>query len=192
MVKSKKSSLTLLDLPKSVVCMNTFASNVKSSTLLIYGAIIVLLISVLNVVKGIADVNPTSVIESFLYTLIGLPLILFVVYLLFIIFLNAFEGKSKDFQHSYLVFSAITLPFILIGHILNWLSVLFTNYVVMLLFSLLLAVLFVYYVFNFVINFKNYYKTTGYRVVSSLIIADIIFIFIGIIQYFATIMSSLI
>ena len=50
-----------------------------------------------------------------------------VVFSIFYVFISAFEGKRELYWKSFLVFLTITMPFLLVGHVLSWIMAEFVN-----------------------------------------------------------------
>ena len=189
MVKSEnKKELSFFDYLKSSFQLDLFKSKkINLNSIMLYNFILLVVVSLINVLKTLS--NAQSAIQSFIYTLVGLPLLMLLLYSIFYIFLNAFEDKRKPFIESFLVFSAIILPFVIDLHILNWIGTQFVGAISIMIWILILL-LYIYLLINLIFNFKNYYSTSGYRVLASIIIVQVLLLFMGTMQYFALAFSN--
>lgn len=191
MVKSKTNkSQTMNMYLKSLYCFSVFKSNLDLKSLGIYSGLLVLLISIVNLLKSFLENTSYNHLEAFFGTLLGLPIIMFIVFGIFYVVLNAFESKRKGFVESYLVFLSITLPFTLVGHLINWMGSVISQGVIITFLNLALLALIIYYLVNLVLNFKNYYGTSGYRVIVSLSLISMLISFVIMIEYLASVLTQ--
>jgi membrane-associated HD superfamily phosphohydrolase len=194
MVKNKKNKeLDFLSIFKSTYDFKILERKTSKKNLILYSALWLFLISFLNMVFYNQNIFEGSMayIINFLSSLVGTPLILFMVFLLFITILNAFENKTHDFFYSYLIFLVSNLPFIFLLHIVNKISIIIFNSVILLILSIITTIIFIYYLISFINNFKNYYKTSISRIISSLLVIFIIVISIITIAYLNLLINSL-
>lgn len=190
MVKTKLSNQSV-KFWKSLYDFKAFTKKLNHLDLLLYSGILVTVIALVSVGRNLTTGFQTfNAVESFFYTFFGLPILAVIVYALFYLFLNAFESKRKGFFESYLVFLSITLPFLLIVHLLNWLKLILSGTSVLLM-NLLIAIIAIYYIVNVILNFKNYYQTSAFRVLASFILVDVMFMFLGMLQYMSYLMLNI-
>lgn len=173
--KNHKQKLSFILLIKSLFIFNIFRDNNISKKLLsLYSLGLLILISIISVMGNHIE-NYSLITDSLLIlsVLIYFPIFFLCLYGFFYIFLNSFEDKRKPFFESFLVFLAILLPFIFIGNIFNYLGKLAFNYnysTIGMILAGLLYLLAIYFNIVFIVNFKEYYNTSYFRIISSLII----------------------
>ena len=189
-VKSKRKELRIFDFFKSLYNMKIFASKFKTSNLIVYCLVLLGVFTIVNII--IALNAYVSVIEQILLGVIGVPIVLFIVYFLFYLFLVAFNRKSYHFWEGYLVFFVVSMHFIILGNFIASyiMDVVYSTAVLGFLRILMLA-LGVYYVVNLIINLKNYYKTMWQKVLASFILVKLIFMIIIVTLYFNYILLSM-
>ncbi len=190
--KEKEGGVTLMQYPMSLYTFDFFTKKISSHTTLLYGVLLIVALLIINFLKNMLVLIPTSMDRILSVSLIGIPLLIFASFAGFYVVLNAFENNRKSFWQSFLVFLAITMQFIVIGHFLDLLVMLFNNSIMTTIISFLLVLLIIYFVVNFVINFKRYYNTSGYRVVVSFIFVNTIIGIFSIVYYFQILLSNLI
>lgn len=191
MTKSKSNGTNPINYYKSVFSYDLFKKEQNNLSLAIYSGILILIISILNLLKGSLEFNNLGGIQSFFYSIIGIVLLSLLSYGLIFIFLCAFEKKNRTFLNSYLTFLSLSLPFLLIGHILNWIRSVMVIDVINFLFGILIVILVIYYVFNLVKHFKIYFNTTGFKLIASFILADIIVLTLAMLQYLSYLLLSI-
>mgnify|MGYP006272588635 FL=1 len=191
MTKSKSNGTNSINYYKSVFSYDLFKKEQNNLSLAIYSGILILIISILNLLKGSLEFNNLGGIQSFFYSIIGIVLLSLLSYGLIFIFLCAFEKKNRTFLNSYLTFLSLSLPFLLIGHILNWIRSVMVIDVINFLFGILIVILVIYYVFNLVKHFKIYFNTTGFKLIASFILADIIVLTLAMLQYLSYLLLSI-
>lgn len=190
MVKSK--TLSLSDLMLSFFKFNIFEKKISSKLLIIYNLVLLFIISILGILSNnIENYSLISNFTAFLYIIFGVPLMLIILFGLYYIFLNAYEIKRKKFYEAYLVFLSILFPFVIIGNLLNIIGKFLLIPEVTLAILLLLGLLSIYFVINFVLHFRNYYKISGFKIVASLLLVLFINTSIVAIQYLTYIISIL-
>jgi hypothetical protein len=190
--KEKQEGVSLMDYPKSLYQFDFFTKNITSHTTLLYGVLLIVLLLVVNFLKSIVSIGITPIDRILSVSLIGIPLLIFTSFAGFYVILNAFENNRKPFWLSFVVFLAIAMQFIVIGHILDLLVMLINVSIFTTLISLLLIFLMVYFVVNFVINYKNYYNTSGYRVVVSFLLVNTVIGIFSMVYYFQILLSNMI
>ncbi len=191
---SKENTLSennLLDLFKSFYDFKIFENKTKIQNLILYSAIFIFLIILINGIFYTPLNNNFNLISTLISVFLGIPIILFFIYLLFIIFLNAFESKKKSFFEAYLVFISQNLPF---WFILTLISRLFSNTInpiLLNLFSILILATLIYYGIYFINNYKNYYQTSSWKVLASSLIVFCFSLIIFLTIYVAYLVSGI-
>lgn len=188
MVKNKKN-LSFGELPKTLFNFKVFENNITTHSLILYSALLIIISAGINMIKSVQNYTAFEAFEAFVITLIGTPIILLVVYSLFYLFLRAFDPQTSSFFDGFLVFVAVTMPFILIGHIVNWIRFTFESLTYIL--GLLLVLFIIYYAVNMVLHMKTFFKTTKIRILVSFLFVDIIFVVVGTAQYLFYLIANL-
>ena len=168
-VKKNKCEMTFF---RSLYSMNAFKS-INTKALLMYNVILIVINLILNLITYY--LNPLSqytLSEVIANAILGIPALIFVMFSIFIVLLNAFEDKRKPFWQSALVFLALLMQFSVIYNLTVLINNEIYNYFVNVATQLLLLIFGLYYVIFSISNYKNYYGTSWQRVVASLIIVD--------------------
>ena len=190
MVKAKNKELNMFDFVKSMYNTKILTRKFKTFALASYCAVLLLVLTTLSLVfvnlKGIGTLS-----DQLLVSLLGVPLLLLAVYVLFYLFISAFEDKSQTFWKGFFVFSSILLHYIIIGNLLTNLTYIFFSPTLISFLGVLLGMIIIYFIFNLILNLKNYYKTSWQRILVSFLLVDIIFAVLITLQYFTMILSSL-
>jgi len=148
--------------------------------------LVIITLSKANLTKSL-----DSVFKSTIYAVIGIPLVFLLFYILFYIFLNSFENKRKPFLESFLVFLAMIFPFVIIGNLITLFSATNLSTKVIYFLGLLLITNIIYFIINFILSFKNYYNTSSFKIISSLILVEIFVGTIAIVQYLSIIIGTI-
>ncbi|MFW6286059.1 MAG: hypothetical protein ACOC16_02960 [Nanoarchaeota archaeon] len=191
---NKKDNLTLLDMFKSPFNFNTFDNNkiLNTKVGIIYSSIYLLLTLIVSVFRYNIQVNSTQTYTiTFFYNLIGLILLTLIVFGIYYILLNAFEKKKKSFITSLLVFTSILYPFIFIGNLINYINYIIAMNIIAVISLLFITIIIIYMITLFIISFKKYYKTSGFKVAASLILTQIILITLLIFFYLSYLINSI-
>lgn len=201
MVKTKKTvnnstksvsnaTLLLQDYPKSFWKYNIFNKEVRILTSILYCLIIIALLSTVNLLKSVTNYVSVLLTQALTISLMGIPLVLFAGYGIFYLFLNAFEDKRKPFWESFFVFASMALSYILIGHLITFIQTVITNSILYNIVEFVLFALMTYFMVAFVLNFKNYYGTSAYRVIVSFVLITTIIGIFSVVYYFQILLSS--
>ena len=190
MVKNNKANVfkEVIGLFTSIYNFHKFEERVSKSAMMLYSFILLITISILSYFIS-NNINTNNSFLTIVEILLVLPLLLLTFYGLFYIFLRAFEKVGRDFWEGFLVFLCLVFPFLLIGNILGFLGKSISNDTILMFIAFLLIIFFVYFVFNIVLNFKNYYNTT---VTASLILVTILIFTFIILAYVAYILNYMI
>jgi len=193
MVKNKnlgviKESVGLL---ASFFNFKKFEEHVSKSVMVLYSAVFLVLIAVLSYFNNSYINNDFTIFENLIYVILFVPLFLLVLYALFYVFLRSFERNEKNFWESFLVFTSIVFPFFFIGHILGLVVKFISNEFVLNFFVILFLLFFVYFIINLILNFKNYYKTSIFKVITSLILVNILIVGLIILLYISYMINNL-
>lgn len=176
---------------KTLYDYKVFASGKVSRMMLgIYSLVLLLVVSALAGLSGYID-GAVGLGNVMIVMFFGLPVVFLGVYGLFYVFLRAFEDNKVSFWESFLVAGFITLLFTVIGNVLNiigkyWFNVVVANVIIFLLFALI-----VYYFVVFIMVFKNYFKSSGFKVSVSMILMFMILFVISMLQYLSVLISNL-
>lgn len=189
-MKTKKNQLFENHL-KCLWDFDYFSKEKSSNSLLCYSIILLILLGIVNYLKATVSYTATTPLQSFFYTLIAVPIILLALAIPTILFITSFEGKGKRFYNSLLVFSTVSLPFFVIGHLLTWVRDLTTG-VLQSFISLLVLVLFIELVVILIINLKKHFKTTLSRTITSIGLSVLIISNVFLISYVSVLVSSLV
>lgn len=187
---NSKSTLQLKDYPKSFYKFDLFTKGVSVKTSALYILILLATLAVINILKTLSPYVSLSLTSTLTVSLIGIPFLLFVGYGAFNIMLNAFENNRKPFFESLLVFSAMALQYIVIGHLLALIQLFVSNTTVNLILNIILWFVMIYFIVALIINFKNYYKTSWQRVVVSFFFINAIIGVFSIVYYFQMLMLA--
>jgi len=194
MVKKKstnknKSKISLLKLKTSTFNYSLFKSKIDYKTLLIYIAINLLVVSIINTIRSKTSVSMLPPIQTFFSSFFGMILIGLFIFTLFYVFLSAFEGKIEGFWYSFVIFLTITMPFLVAGHILNWIRETFIGSSSFI--TSLLIIIMVYFIFNLIFQMKVHFKTTSLRVLASFMLVDIILGVFAVLEYMSYLLLNL-
>lgn len=187
---SKKKELDMFSFVRTLFDFKVLQNEFSIKSVAIYSLILLIIAVGLSTLNNSFGYSPFTIVQIIFYSLLGIPFILLMLYGLFHVFLNALEEKRKPFWKSYFAFTAISLPFIIIGHFLN-LANLTESFGLITFANMLIFALFVYFIINLIMNFKNYYSTSGYKVAVSLIFTNMFFGTILVVQYLVYLIGSL-
>jgi hypothetical protein len=133
--------------------------------------LLILIIAISAVNSFRAHLNYEDVITPFFQILFGMPILFLVLYGLYYIFQVSFQDNSKIiFWNSYLQIGLPIFFGLLVMHFFNLLQFISNSVVVNDLFGIINSLLIVYLVVMFVLNTKNYFKTTYPKVLASLLL----------------------
>lgn len=191
MVKTEKNNIfkETMGLFTSIYNFHKFEERVSKSAMMLYSFVLLITITILSYF-----ISSTKTINTFLTTLqvmIILPFLILGIYGLFYIFLRTFQKEKKDFWEGFLVFLCLVFPFLLIGNIIGFISKYISNDTILMFIAFLLIIFFVYFVFNIVLNLKNYYNTSSFTITTSLILVCILIFMFVILAYIYVILKSL-
>ena len=190
MVKSLNKSTSMLNFFSSIYNVNSFSKKFNFLSAIVYFAIELVVLALLSALFAFIS-SPNQVLDQLLVSIIGVPILLFIVYFLFYLFISAFTGESYDFFEGFFVFSIIALHYIIVGNVLTNLTYLVDVGVLLGVLRVLLFLVLIYFVINLVLNLKNYYNSSWQRVVVSFIMVDVIIGLLVVIQYFATLLLQI-
>lgn len=171
--------------------LNTFTSIGSKLKLGIFNLVFLFILLIINLIRIDYLSNYVNISISIITIIIGVPIFLLGFYGLFYIFLNAYdENKRKSFFESFLVFSAICLPFFVIGHSIVLLINLTLDISFMTgILNLFLYIFFIYFLTFLVILFKRYYKISAFQIISSIILVNLVVLVLVLLQYLNSIIS---
>ncbi len=190
MVKTK-NNVMCYDFIKALWNFKYFAKKFPVWKLGVYNLILLLIVVALNVLSYNEFTSLMSLLGTAVSVFFGTPLLFFAGFLFFAVFLNAFEGKKRGFWESFLVFFGISLPFAVLGHLMSYFSTLTSSSSVLGVLGVFVMVLLTYFVVVLIMNFKNYYSTSGWRIVASLILADLVYVSLGVFVYLGYLISQI-
>lgn len=173
MVKNK--DITIIDLIKTTFNTNIISKKNQIKSLLIYLAIMNLLLIIVTSIKYSYTYSAFSIPQLLLITVFGLFLILFIFHSLNFIFIKSFTENENKFWHSFLISYSIFIPFIIINTLITTINNLYMN--------IISIIIIVYSIINLILNLKKYYSTTYYKIIASIILTNLIFLMISIINY---------
>lgn len=187
---TKTKDLTYVNLLSSLFKFDIFTKKISAKLLIIYNLVLLLIISFLGIISNNLGNYPIFSNQKVFFTILfGLPIMVFVFFGIFYIFLNAYEIKRKKFYEVYLVCCSILFPFIVIGNIFNIIGLYTLNYFISRICVLLLILTVIYFLVNFIIHFKNYYNISGYKIAAVLLILFILNLALTAIIYTSYIVS---
>lgn len=187
---TKQKQVNFLDLFSLFFRTKLFENKVNVTALIGFNAVFLILISFFSGLKEQLGVG--NFLFGFFGVLIGMPLIIFLIFGLMYITIQAFERTTHGFLESVLVFSSIFLPMAFIVHILNFISSFTFNSVLLSLVGFIIFLIGVYFIYLVVSHLKNYYQVSGYRIFFSFILTTIIILILSIAQYLVYLLRSLI
>ncbi len=195
MVKVKKvQNLSLTQMLKVFFSFRVFDSKSISKMLIfVYSLIFLVLNSIISVlINHIPNFSVESDLSRIGYVILGFPIVILLVFVVFYVILNAFENNHKSFIEGYLVFLAILLPFFTVGNLVNYVGqLLVLNYVLSLIIPIFYMLLIVYLAVMLAGNFKFYYGTSIYRIITTYVISYVLFFVIIFPSYLSTYLASL-
>jgi hypothetical protein len=162
-MKTKDKQISYLELFQSIYKLETFTQKISTTKLIIGNLIFLFLIFVLTTISSIVTYKYQSLIDIFSTIFIGTPIFLLVIFSFMYLFLSAYEKLKKTFSQSFLIFTFLTLGFILIGNTINLIKTLSENNFITILTSTLLFVTVFYYIYNITQNLKNYFNINWQR-----------------------------
>lgn len=169
---AKINDIDLKSLLKVPISKSVFTKKVIPKRFLaIYSFVIVILIIVISLlINNIGNYPLVSNSYLAMANFLGILIIIGGVYGTFYIYLNALEGRRRPFWESLFVSTSIALPFVFLGNLFNYFGQLtsslgFATFMMYLMFAAV-----IYLFVAFILNFKNYYETTIYRVLVSLVL----------------------
>jgi len=186
---SNSNMLSICNYSKSLIDTKVFTKKISIKNLVIYSLLYLFLVVIISSIKTI-KIDNTSIFSSILYSLFGIPLIFLIFYGLLYIFLNSFENSRKPFMESFLVFFSLIIPFVLIGNFLTLISTFFLFGFFNNFLSILIVINILYLLINATIGFKNYYKTSIFKLITSIILVEIFFGVLALVQYLSILINS--
>jgi len=191
-MKNKNNSildLSFLNFVKSIFNFKTFSeNNLNQKNLLFYILVGFIDVFLIGLLKSVV-VNDLNFFELILSLFVILPFSILIFFSIFYIILNAFTDIRKPFFESLFVFISIIIPFIIIGNLLTLIIFSITNILLMNLLSFLIGFLLIYLLINFSLNFKNYYGISIYKIITSLILVEIIIGIVAILEYLSILVN---
>ena len=183
--KTRTSKKSLLDYMNVYYNLNTFKGENSKLNLIYFNLLNLFFLIIINLFKyNNGDFFTSPYIKDSLYILFGLPLAVLSIYVLFYIFLNSLENKKKPFIESFLVFSGILFSFLVIGNLITFIFLYVYKIKFLFYFMFILLYIFIAYFLVFsTIQFKRYYETSSFKVLTSYILILIIAIFLFMIYY---------
>lgn len=191
MVKTKFGENNFFLFTKSVLDFKIFSGGFSKRMLLVYLACALFMVSFLSAIKELLPFADGSFVYTFFAVLIGLPILFTIYFFLVYIFLKAFEVKGPNFLESLMVFSAIAAPFLVLGHLLNFLSSLFLWSWLIYFAGITIIVLGFYLIFNLIFVFSNYFGTSKMRVFVSFALADMMIGMLFVLYYLTYLIRSI-
>lgn len=184
MVKNNNQVFSWHSPLKSIYDFDVFTSkNLRKSSMLIYVALVIVLISFLNLFRSFIDASSDyEGIESFIFTMIVIPILFLILFSVFHLFLNAYENTKKTYLEGLLVFSSIFVNLFLVAHIIAFITMALDSRYTPIIVALLNLIAIVYFVIIFIKNYVRYANTTGYRIGASIVNSFLIYIIIFIIE----------
>jgi len=181
-----------LSLLKSLTSSRVFMNKISEKSMLIYNLIVLLILTIVVVVSNnIENVTNYSGVQLGIFMFFFVPFLILVLYGMFYVFLNAFESKRKPFLENILVVSTFTIPFMILGNLLTLIDKLWGNYYYSLALIYIFFVMFAYYVMLFVRNIRNYYRTSAYKIITSIMLIVLLFLFLYVIEYLSYLIGNL-
>ncbi|MDA3854755.1 MAG: hypothetical protein PF569_00750 [Candidatus Woesearchaeota archaeon] len=168
----KVSNLEFLDLFKVFFSTKVFEDK-KISLKFLIGVFFTVqfILGIISILKNlIPNYSLYSNSFKFFSVFLAWSIIYLILFTLFYLFLNTFEDNRKLYFESFFVSMMLLLPFVLIGSLFDYIGLLSLNPLVLIVASSFFLVLGIYFIVMFLLNFKNYYKTTFSRVFTSLIL----------------------
>lgn len=182
--ESSPKSLGFKDLFLSLFKFDTFKQKIEMKNLLIYNFILLFILTIIMFFSN--RLTNYSIFDNFtiaLYGFIGVSLLLFLIFGIFYIFINAYEIEKKSFFESLMIFFALILPFIVITNFLNLISDYFLIETLTSIILLINFCLLIYFGFIFVKSYSKYYNANNYKILSSLILTFILNLLVLVISY---------
>lgn len=189
MAKNKNESLSLIDLPKSLYDFKIFTRKVSEKNLIFFSLIMLAILSLLTIMVSRATYNYQNYSEIFSFTLIALPLLLFITYCMLNLFMSAYEKLERPFFEGFFVFTSFSLMTIFIGNILNMFRILASNRVLVSFLTVVLVLVSIYLTYALIRNLSVYYKISWQRIFVSFIFTSLVLSIFTIIQYLVYIIS---
>lgn len=188
MVKNKDSIFSYL---KVFYNFKIFSKDIEIKKAIIYCLIYLFLISIFSYIKNsFITKSIFNGLESLILSFFGVILMILVVYSLIFLFINSYDKTKRKFFEGFLVFSLISLPFLVIGHLIN-IIILYTYYnLIITILSIFITILWLYLVIVLIINLKNFYNISIFKIIASLLFT-FIFLSIIIILWYLTYLISL-
>ena len=162
-MKTKEKQITQLELFQSLYKLETFTKKVSMTKLIIGNITFLFLIFVITTISSIFTYKYQSLVDSFSTIFIGTPIFLLAIFSFMYLFLSSYDKLKKTFSESFLIFSFLTLGFILIGNTINLIKTISENNLILIITSSLLFITVFYYIYNITQNMKNYFKINWQR-----------------------------
>lgn len=181
MVKNKESIFSYL---KVFYNSKVFSKDVEVKKAIIYCLIYLLLISIFSYIKN--SFIPESIFggfQSFILPFIGVILMILIVYSLIFLVINSYDKSKRKFFEGFLVFSLISLPFLVIGHLINIIIIYTYSSLLMMILNLFITFLWVYLFIVLVRNLKVFYNISTSRMIVSILFTSFFFSIISILWY---------
>jgi len=184
-----KKQLSFLDYFKSVYDFNLFKSSYSPLFLYLYIFLGLIVSGVLGVLIQSELYNgvKTSFILNFIFLIIGIPLLFFILYLFFYIFLRSSESNlKKGLFESYFITLGISIFFLILEYLIIYLRIIFSNFgIFLLILSFIELFLFIYYFYLIIRSLKVYFNVESYKIISALILSFITISLFFIFFYFS-------
>ena len=189
-----RKNLNLFDFLKVIYKFDLFEKSFSNLELSIFGFIMLFLVSVINVLINKYSLNGFSMETSFFYSFIGFPIVVFFIFLLFFIFVKSYDERlnGKKFGTSLLVFFSVSMYFYVIEYLLVFLREIFvSSSFLFFIISITVFLFAIYYLYSIVRILMNYFKTSSYRVISSLIFTYLTVLTFALLDYLAYLIGNL-
>lgn len=174
MVKEKKIGFSeLLKLPFGFNVFKEKNYEICKKSAIIYVISLILISAIILGLHSLIPQSQESFITNFFGALIMIPIIILIFYSLFYVLLNAYENKSKNYLEGLLIFTSSIMPFFLDAYILSLIEGFIFSYSISTLINLIILAIMIYMLVNLTINYKNYANSTYPRIISSLLIANL-------------------
>jgi hypothetical protein len=173
-MKTKNTQITFFEMFKSFYNFNTFTKNISQNKLILGNILFLFLIFILTMISSQLTYQYQSLSSIFTTIMIGPPIFFLTIFSFMYLFLAAFEIPKQTFSKGFLIFSFLTLGFVLLGNTINLIKTLSQNNFLTIMTSTLLFLTVFYYIYNITQNMKHYFKISWQRMFLTQIITYLI------------------
>ncbi len=180
----KEKNLYITDFIKPLWNFKILKEKYKISELILYNLILLLVATIINTIANSkSSSSDLSIVQALISNLLGLPILLLILFTPLFILMKAFTDQNNKWFKTYLEFTAITLPFLIVSYSINLIQLLLQSQAIWIISAIIIAIMWLVYFFILSMNMKNIFNTDIYKPLASLIICLLIYAMVTIIVY---------